>query len=570
MTTMKQHFHRLQTILTTPHIEVTLRMTLSMLLSYIAVFANVPYITPIETAPLMGILVPFLVMLFPTLTFSFGSLTLPVFSLFLYCFVSSSALLAIAARYGTAAYIVMFGIWAFWNCTSLRWNKSEGSKVSIILIAVVFQTVLIWPSFVTVQDGFTVPDASLLPNTQAVLLEYLADTVAIATSMGVGTHQLTIQSGVLQGIVAQVTIPDPNTAAEASTYLPGGMWLVKGAWTYSGVNNPLASYQNMFVFTCWLIVFVGLAVLLPPARTIRSAVWRGMIPAALKDTAGMLRLHVENVTKEGDEEDDDDVTKQNSRTKIAQLHGKCIYHMNSLFNGTLAKYTVFEPRLMTNPCTHPPEFTTMYLAQLSVLVARASAAAVGIQLFTSREFCYDNLSSGVYSNAADKLDVCAKALATGNAGFLDDDTAKTCDFLNDVEDIAGGDGEDETSAKNEDAFEMNNRVEQITAVSRKWLSAMSESTEKDVGCCSNESLGAMVQNLKPVSDERLGLTDHSISWRRFLSISQHFLVFFHHCNLQHTTLVDHGSLLTLHPSLQAPFRTISEENVAVARGFRIV
>lgn len=492
-------------------------MTLSMLLSYIAVFANVSYVTPIETAPLMGILVPFLVMLFPTLTFSFGSLTLPVFSVFLYCLVSSSALLAIAASYGTAAYIVVFGVWAFWNCTSLRWDKSEGSKVSIILIAVVFQTVLIWPTFVTVQDGFTVPDASLLPNTQAVLQEYLADTVAIATSLGVGTHQLTIQSGVLQGIVAQVTIPDPDTAAEASTYLPGGMWLVKGAWTYSGVNNPLASYQNMFVFTCWMIVFVGLAVLLPPVRTMRSAVWRGMIPAALKDTAEMLRLHVENVTKDGDEDDDDDA-RQDSRTKIAQLHGNCIYHMNSLFNGTLAKYTVFEPRLLTNPCTHPPEFTTMYLAQLSVLVARATAASVGIQLFTSREFCYDNLTSGVYSNAADKLDVCAKALATGNADFLDDTgKAKACDFLNDVKDIAGEGGDDGTSLKNEDAFEMNSRVEQITAISRKWLTAMSDSTDKDVGCCSKESLGSILQNLKPVSDERLGLTIHSISLCRFLS-----------------------------------------------------
>ncbi len=132
-----------------------------------------------------------------------------------------------------------------------------------------------------------------------MLQEYLADTVAIAASMGVGTHQLTVQSGVLQGIVAQVTIPDPNTAEEASTFLPGGMWLVKGMWTYSGVNNPLASFQNMFVFTCWLIIFVGLAVLLPPMRTIRSAVWRGMIPAALKDTAEMLRLHVESVALEG-------------------------------------------------------------------------------------------------------------------------------------------------------------------------------------------------------------------------------------------------------------------------------
>ena len=110
---MKELLSRLQSILTTPHIEVTLRMTLSMLLSYIFVFANVSFVTPIELAPLMGILVPFLVMLFPTLTFTFGSLVLPTFSVFLYCFISSTMLLAIASSAGTAAYVVAFGIWSF-------------------------------------------------------------------------------------------------------------------------------------------------------------------------------------------------------------------------------------------------------------------------------------------------------------------------------------------------------------------------------------------------------------------------------------------------------------------------
>jgi len=456
-------------------------------------------------------------MLFPTLSFSFGSLILPTFSVFLYCFVSSTALLAIAASEsgGTVAYIACFGVWSFWNCTSLRWDKSEGSKVSIILIAVVFQTVLIWPTFVTVQDGFTVPDASLLPNTQLALQGYLADTVAIATSMGVGTHQLTIQSGVLQGIVAQVRIDDEN---EASTYLPGGMWLVKGMWTYSGVNNPLASYQNMMVFTCWMILFLGVAVLLPPARTIRSAVWRGMIPAAMKDAAGILRAHVENVMGEvnddddanqnsnanREKEDDDNKHKAMAEMKAAQLQGKCIYHMNALFDGTLAKYTVFEPRLLTNPCSHPPECTAYYLAKLSMLVARVSSASVGIQLFTSREFCYDNLSSGVYSNAADNLEVCAKALATGNAGLLDDISyVNSCRLSSGG--IAGEGGEDQNSLKDEDAFEMHHRTEEIAVMSKKWLRAMSatgrkggaDSDDKDVGFCSKESFASMLQNLKP-------------------------------------------------------------------------
>ncbi len=187
--------------------------------------------------------------------------------------------------------------------------------------------------------------------------------------------------------------------------------------------------------------------------------------------------------------EDDDDTHQNSQ-KAAQLQGKCIYHMNSLFNGTLAKYTVFEPRLLTNPCSHPPEFTAMYLAKLSILAGRVSAAAVGIQLFTSREFCYDNLNSGVYSNAADNLELCAKALVSGNAGILNDMKGVG---------VAGGDGEDEKNSKDdEDAFEMNTRIKQIADMSRKWLSAMSDSTDdKGVGFCSRESLGSMLQNLKP-------------------------------------------------------------------------
>ena len=127
---------------TTPHFEVTLRMTTSMFIGYSAVFADVRAVTPINTPVLMGILVPFLVMLFPTLMFSFGSITLPMFSSFVYCFMASNALLAIAVVGGTEWYIVGFAVWAFWQ-TFLRWDKTQGTKVSIILIVVVFQTVLI-------------------------------------------------------------------------------------------------------------------------------------------------------------------------------------------------------------------------------------------------------------------------------------------------------------------------------------------------------------------------------------------------------------------------------------------
>ena len=80
------------------------------------------------------------------------------------------------------------------------------------------------------QEGFTVPDPALLPDTQQALMGYLADTVAIASSLGVGMHALEIESGVLEGIMAEVTIDEDGSS---STFIAGGMWLVKGAWTVS-------------------------------------------------------------------------------------------------------------------------------------------------------------------------------------------------------------------------------------------------------------------------------------------------------------------------------------------------
>ena len=406
----------------------------------------------------------------------------------------------------------------------------------------------------TVQDGFTVPDAALLPSTQLVLEGYLADTVEIATSMGVGTHKLIIETGVLDGIVATVTVASDATTGEleTSTYIPGGMWIVKGMWTFSGVENPFASYQNMFVFTSWMMLFLGVAILLPPIRTIRSAVWRGMIPAALKDTAGILRAHSEIVLKEGNDDDNNNNNNDDDKIKIAQLHGKCIYHMNALFNGTLAKYTVFEPRLLTNPVTHPPECTVYYLAQLSLLVARASAAAIGIQLFSSREFCYENLITGVYSKAADNLDICAKALATGNVAFLDD--IKYSDNIITSSSVDAGDaGEEVLQATCEDAFEMNNRVKEIAAVSRKWLMAMSDTRRKDgAGLFTKESLGAIMQNVTPVrSSEEEVLTNF-----KRLCLMYHFS----NCNILLISLpihpVDPSSLFTLHSPFSAPYRAL--------------
>ena len=64
------------------------------------------------------------------------------------------------------------------------------------------------------------PDAALLPDTQAALQGYLDETIARAASLGVGTHDLAVQAGALRGVVARVTVAADGGAEASSARLP--------------------------------------------------------------------------------------------------------------------------------------------------------------------------------------------------------------------------------------------------------------------------------------------------------------------------------------------------------------
>eukprot|EP01082_Thalassiosira_pseudonana_P014325 g13013.t1 g13013 contig7:673752-675650(+) len=173
------------------HTEVTLRLGFAMFLGFVFTFANIYAITPIEMNLLMAVLIPGAVLMLPTLMFSFGSVLLPLFSAFVYCYCSTSALLAIAVAAGTEWFILCFALWTFWN-SFMRWDKLEGGKVGIIIVTVIFQTTIIWPTYDTVQNGFTVPDPSISPLTAQVLKGFLSDAVGEAMMKGEGTHDVLI------------------------------------------------------------------------------------------------------------------------------------------------------------------------------------------------------------------------------------------------------------------------------------------------------------------------------------------------------------------------------------------
>lgn len=543
---------KIKTWLHSEHVEVTFRMGFTMFIGYVLTFIDTIAI-PIETNILLGILVPFCSMLFPTLMFSFGTIILPLFSLFILVFVSSTLLLAVAVVGGSGAYLVAFALWCFW-VTFFRFDKTEGNKTSLVLIAVVFQTVLIFPTFSTVQNGISIPDKSLLPNVEAALIGFIEDAVRAATELGAGTHMMEITTGKLVGRIAQITISSDGTS---QTYIDGGMWLVSGGWTFSGTRNPLASYTNIMIFVLWLILILSVGVLMPPFRTMRSAVWRGIIPPAMKDAAKSIRLYAARMEMRLKTEKMTDIERDNANqveetnelgdtsegTRLA-TRGRCVYHINALYGGNLAKYTFFEPRLLA---FKPSQCTAGILIQLSNAVSRCVRIAVGIELFeqmdNGADFIHKNTDQ--YLEVADTLEICAKAMLVGDPKMLDDlenkvneevegqemkvpDNTEPFILDNKIElkdenddpaspstgkgDYKAVASKDELSIEVKDTHTASDKnhasitydplhfkkcSNDVVNLSRKWLEAMEPSNKKNVDCFSSESLTALYNNIYP-------------------------------------------------------------------------
>ncbi len=448
------------------HIEVTLRIGVAMLLGYIVVFSD---IMPIDTHVVLGILVPFCSMLFPSLTFAYGSLVLPLFGLFIFVYVSSTLLLAVAVAGGKGAFLAMFGVWSFW-VAFLRWDKSEGFKTSVILISGIFQTpVLVWPNYLTVIDGFFLPNPNFSPAVRESLEKMIEPAVQSATTFGPGTHFVEIVSGGLKGQSAKVTINAEGTLEE--TFIEGGMWIVTGMWTSSGIQNPLASYQIWMVFSCWLILILGSIYFIPPVRTIRSALCAGIIPAALKESANSLRLFslrmespllVEDTEIETRHKADNEKERMESRSKLNTF-------INTLFEGNLAKLTVYEPRLLA---LKPPECTMEILVQLCVATSRCLRIATGIDVLTGKDDEYEFLHKNrlQYENFVAVLDQCAHAISSGDISIIDRGEKSSIEG----EEIGDEASSFELKHKCEpyDPFELKIYVLNVVALTRMWLQAM--------------------------------------------------------------------------------------------------
>eukprot|EP00578_Thalassiosira_sp_NH16_P010128 CAMPEP_0181121664 /NCGR_PEP_ID=MMETSP1071-20121207/24867_1 /TAXON_ID=35127 /ORGANISM="Thalassiosira sp., Strain NH16" /LENGTH=955 /DNA_ID=CAMNT_0023206515 /DNA_START=190 /DNA_END=3057 /DNA_ORIENTATION=- len=504
------------------HIEVTIRITMSCLVGYVLTIAYLPAIIPPSVASLLALLVPFLGFLMPTLCFSWAGVIVPFFTLFVMSWGISAGLLASCVVGGNDLLVAMFALVSLW-LGSLRFNKATGAAASLAAIVIVYNVVLLFPNYRTVQDGFSMEVAvdTVIPPSAATK-EALRDFYGPAIRSLVEKWKSDNENGgsggfvienfshdCISGIDIQINLNESDDGSITAVF-PGGMWQIHSMWTCSGTTNPLAVYHNMTLMLMWIYAILAIISLTPPWRTIRSALTRDMIPGTLNTAAKHIRLCYQMLDIESENGDIERTQKENVQKIQGLTRGGLVKYSNALFGGKLAYYTAFEPRLLR---CGPPECTYELLVELSNAVSKCGIIALGLEeLVDSKENVL--YQKKVHLQAAETMEKCALALATGELPDCDEVTneevAAPKNTLSQDDDITSSMMH---KSVRPDAMRLNFHADNVLTATRSWLKAMGP-PERAVNCCfTKDGFTSVMGIIKPF------VLAHFIFLRRLLHVA---------------------------------------------------
>jgi hypothetical protein len=168
----------------------------------------------------------------------------------------------------------------------------------------------------------------------------IAALLALGEMLVLGAEQgvcKPIEDGLFYGRTFCFTL---NDQLELTISTEGGIWLVKRFWTWSGIENPLAIFQNFIVAASWTFLCVFIGALLPPWRTMRYELTRIELPLTLRDAAWYMKRRFGTQQQQ----------LSNDEVEVRER----LVESSILYNaGLVALATAFEPRLLDNPCTVP-------------------------------------------------------------------------------------------------------------------------------------------------------------------------------------------------------------------------
>jgi hypothetical protein len=372
-------------------IEVTARIGLSCFLSLILSIADIPSVLPASLSFFPAIVAVSLSLSIPFLLFSVGTVIPITFMLVIFTQITQTALLA-AATISDGLFVGLFAVMAF-IISGLYFGEKK-QQVSSMGAAFTCLTGMNALSYRTlVQDGFS---ASVSNGQVAELLEWVQGALTTVCELNGqplncweeelprvdGSLEITLpdSAGDLAGQTAFISVSGNSTL---TVNVPGGLWIVSGLWTWSGVDNPLAGNRNMLIALGWGMAALAFGIVLPPFRTARKIIARTLVPAVLSEIAAADNLEAATEKKD-----------------------KLVHFYNTIVGGSIADVTTFEPRIFTAPYEY-------IVPQLKALVVATEKAMLGA--FVEMAWNRDDVSieKGTKMKASFSiLGECAKALAS--------------------------------------------------------------------------------------------------------------------------------------------------------------
>lgn len=297
-------------------LELTIRMTVTALIAYSLAFVQSPKLLPPTQQWLIGLLATVVVMRIPTFIFTVGGMITVVYALVAFGLASATLLLYCVDVGGNELMVAVATLWALW-VSGLRYGPLA-SLIGIfpsILVAVVGLIGL--GGHRLVRDGFAISinqevlieiklgvDRFLSEIFNPIIVQLIKTAVAALNIPELIESQ---EDGIPIPIPA-IVLPNEKLAEVLSIFegrflnvrldadetlslsLDGGMWWIKGFWTWTGTENPFAVIQNFLIVCSWAFLAVFCAHLLPPWRSMRYEFARIRLPQALRDTAAFVKL----------------------------------------------------------------------------------------------------------------------------------------------------------------------------------------------------------------------------------------------------------------------------------------
>lgn len=376
-------------------VEASLRVGLAALLGSILAVADIPSLVPPSNAYSVGIASLSLSIILPRVAYSILSSTPLFLGAICMAALSSSAVLA-AGVVSDGLFVAVFSLFAliysgyfFGNLFSLTGAFANAIVLVTGSTALGLRVLVqdgfsfgITPSSQRIRDAFSPAFDECLP----VICEHLNVTsnncsVDVITSLVVNdTFAFVIPKGIFAGQEATISIVNDSTL---HVDIPGGLWLIRGFWTWSGTQLGLAVYRNLLIVMCWVAAVLIVSILVPPIRTARAAIGRDLVPQ-------MLRV-----------------------TSDPNTEPKTVISMLNMLQPSIAKKTIFEPRICRAPCEN-------LVPLLASLVDHANRSCLTL-LYWAQSTNPDDEKEMLESSVA-VMRECANALEKLDPSILDHET----------------------------------------------------------------------------------------------------------------------------------------------------